>query len=51
MQKHVKMVKEGLKVVKNTIVIPYSALTKQGREEIYEVLDAYLKMEEEPDPA
>ena len=39
MQKHVKMVKEGLKVVKNTIVIPYSALTKQGREEIYEVLD------------
>lgn len=50
-QKHVKMVKEGLKVVKNTIVIPYSALTKQGREEIYEVLDAYLKMEEEPDPA
>ncbi len=51
MQKHVKMVKEGLKVVKNTIVIPYSALTKQGREEIYEVLDAYLKMEEEPDLA
>ena len=51
MQKHVKMVKEGLKVVKNTIVIPYSALSKQGREEIYEVLDAYLKMEEEPDPA
>ena len=51
MQKHVKMVKEGLKVVKNTIVIPYSALTKHGREEIYEVLDAYLKMEEEPDPA
>jgi len=50
-QKHVKMVKEGLKVVKNTIVIHYSALTKQGREEIYEVLDAYLKMEEEPDPA
>ena len=50
-QKHVKMVKEGLKVVKNTIVIPYSALTKQGREEIYEVLDAYLKMEEDPDPA
>ena len=50
-QKHVKMVKEGLKVVKNTIVIPYSVLTKQGREEIYEVLDAYLKMEEEPDPA
>ncbi len=50
-QKHVKMVKEGLNVVKNTIVIPYSALTKKGREEIYEVLDTYLKMEEEPDLA
>lgn len=45
-QKHVKMVKEGLKVVKNTIVIPYSALTKQGRDEIYELLDMYLETEE-----
>lgn len=50
-QKHVKMVKEGLKVVKNTTVIPYSALTKQGREEIYDLLDTYLKMEEDPEPA
>ena len=43
--KHIKMVKEGLKVVKNTIVIPYSAQTKQGREEIYELLDTYLEAE------
>lgn len=50
-QKHVKMVKEGLNVVKNTTVIPYSALTKQGREEIYDLLDTYLKMEEDPEPA
>lgn len=42
-QKHVKMIREGLKVVKNTIIIPYSALTKQGREEIYELLDSYLE--------
>ena len=41
-QKHVKMVKEGLKVVKNTIVIPYSALTKQGREEIWNLIDELL---------
>lgn len=41
-QKHIKMVREGLKVVKGTIVIPYSAQTKQGREEIYELLDSYL---------
>ncbi len=46
-QKHVKMIKDGLKVVKNTIVIPYSAQTKQGREEIYELLDAYLENEEQ----
>lgn len=50
-QKHIKMVKEGLKVVKNTVVIPYSALTKQGREEIYELLDSYLEAEEGSDPA
>lgn len=42
-QKHVKMIREGLKVVKNTTIIPYSALTKQGREEIYELLDTYLE--------
>lgn len=42
-QKHIKMIKEGLKVEKNTVVIPYSASTKQGREEIYELLDSYLQ--------
>lgn len=46
-QKNIKMIKEGLKVVKNTIVIPYSAQTKQGREEIYELLDSYLETESE----
>ena len=45
-QKHIKMIKEGLSVVKNTIVIPYSAQTKQGREEIYDLLDSYLNAEE-----
>jgi len=44
-QKHIKMIKEGLKVVRNTIVIPYSAQTKQGREEIYALLDSYLMPE------
>lgn len=43
LQKHVKMVKEGLKVVKGTVVIPFSAQTKQGREEIYEVIDGIMK--------
>ncbi len=45
-QKQLKVIKEGLKVVKNTIIIPYSAQTKQGREEIYELLDSYLEAEE-----
>ena len=41
-QKQIKQIKEGLKVVKGTVVIPYSAQTKQGRDEIYELLDSYL---------
>lgn len=33
--KHVKMLREGLKLRKGTLVIPFSAETKQGRDEIY----------------
>lgn len=43
LQKHIKMVKEGLKVEKETTVIPFSAQTKQGRDEIYEVIDGIMK--------
>lgn len=42
-QKQIKLIKEGLKVVKGIVVIPYSAQTKQGRDEIYELLDTYLE--------
>lgn len=42
-QKQIKLIREGLKVVKGTVVIPYSAQTKQGRDEIYELLDTYLE--------
>lgn len=38
-QKHVKMVREGLGVEKGGIVIPFSAETKQGREEIWDLID------------
>lgn len=41
-QKHVKMLKTGLNVEKDTIVIPFSAQTKQGRDEIYELIDGFL---------
>lgn len=38
-QKHVKMVKEGLKLLPGTTVIPFSSETKQGREEIWELIE------------
>ena len=38
-QKHLKMVREGLQVKKGTLVIAYSAETKQGREEIWELVE------------
>ena len=45
--KHVKMIKEGLKLLPGTTVIPFSAETKQGREEIWELMDSYLEEETE----
>lgn len=38
-QKHVKMVKEGLNLVPGTKVIPFSSVSKQGREEIWELVE------------
>lgn len=45
-QKHVKMVKEGLKLLPGTIVIPFSAETKQGREEIWELIETNFLLDE-----
>lgn len=41
-QKNVKIIREGLKVEPGTKVFPYSAMTKQGREEIWEYMDALV---------
>lgn len=41
-QKHIKMLRQGLNVVENTPIIPYSAITKQGRDEIWELLEQYV---------
>ena len=47
-QKHVKMVKEGLGVLPGTIIIPFSSETKQGREEIWELIEtSFLTKESE----
>ncbi len=40
--KHLKMIKEGLKLKPQTPILPYSALTKQGREEIWNFMDQLL---------
>lgn len=40
--KMVKAIREGLGAGKDATLLPYSAITKEGREEIYQVLDSYL---------
>lgn len=45
--KQVKAIKTGLEAEKDTIVIPFSSATKQGREEIYELLDSILEVKED----
>lgn len=41
-QKNVKMIKEGLNLIPGTKVIPFSAETKQGRDEIWELVETEL---------
>jgi GTP-binding protein len=43
LQKQIKAVRQGLDVDKDTIVIPFSAQTKQGRDEIYELIDHMME--------
>jgi len=42
LQKHVKMIKTGLNVVPGTVVIPFSSLSKQGKDEIMAIIDQIL---------
>ncbi len=41
-QKAIKLIKETLKLTSDDILIPFSAETKAGREEIYEILDGII---------
>lgn len=43
-QKQLKLIKETLRVVEGTVLIPFSAQTRQGRNEIYEILDSILEV-------
>ncbi len=45
-QKHLKMVRDGLQVKKGTEVIAYSAQTKQGRDEIWQLINTLTGKEE-----
>lgn len=46
-QKNVKAIREGLKLPKGGILIPFSAETKQGREEIWNLMDELTGLLEE----
>ena len=46
--KHMKMIADTLKVEEDTIMIPFSAETKQGREEIWELIDSLVLPEVVP---
>lgn len=45
-QKQVKLIKQKLEVEKGTVVIPFSAESKQGRDEIYELIDSLVADDE-----
>lgn len=45
--KHMKMIADTLKVEEDTIMIPFSAESKQGREEIWELIDSLVLPDEE----
>lgn len=44
-QKHLKMIRTGLETEKGTLIFPFSAQSKQGRDEIYEYIDRLLEEE------
>lgn len=46
--KHVRMLRQGLKLMPGTRIIPFSSVTKQGRDEIWELVETeLLDMEKE----
>ena len=46
-KKHIRMIRNGLNVKPGTYVFPYSALTKQGRDEIWAFIEGMLGFAEE----
>ncbi len=44
LQKQIKIVRQGLGVGTDTVVIPFSSETKAGKEEVWEIIDSFLGM-------
>lgn len=45
LEKQKKLICDTLNVVEDTVILPYSALSKQGRDEIYDFIDCLLAKE------
>lgn len=46
-QNQIKVIKQGLEAESDTVIIPFSAQTKQGREEVYDLIDSMMGQAEE----
>lgn len=50
-EKQLKLIRTALQTDKDTLIIPFSAESKQGREEIYDIIEGFLTKEEKnPSP-
>lgn len=45
--KHIKMIREGLQATPGTKILPFSALSKQGREEIWDSIEDICRLNKE----
>lgn len=41
-EKHLKAIRQGIGVLPETEIVPFSALSKQGRDEIWELMERYV---------
>lgn len=42
LQNQIKAIKQGLEAENDTVIIPFSAQTKQGREDVYDLIDSIM---------
>jgi GTP-binding protein len=45
-QKHVKMLRQAFELTDEGVIIPFSSQTKQGKEEVWDIIDGYLEPKE-----